>query len=251
MRRAPPVTVSRTGACATSSAGASTGSRPKTVRSARKPSATRPATAASPAASAAWVVQPSTACRPVSPARADAAPRGARAVASTARASWWAIGQSEPSATTAPASRRCRSRPPHRVAVGVHQPRHEPAAAQVDDLGAGAAPVAYVVRLPDGGDPPVAHGDRKGVGPVGIEGADTGAGEDEAGGGHTGSFTGAGRGGSGRRVSRRPRRRRAPRRTAGRRRGAGGAARGRAAARRGRRPGRAPRARCSRSWRRR
>jgi hypothetical protein len=83
----PPVTVSRTGASATSSAGVATGSRPSAVRSARKPGVIRPPTADSPAASAAWLVQPSSASRPVSPARADAAPFGARAMASTARAS--------------------------------------------------------------------------------------------------------------------------------------------------------------------
>lgn len=62
----PPVTVSRTGASPSSSAGAWTGSSPKAVRSARKPGAIRPARSCSPAATAACEVQPSSAISPVS-----------------------------------------------------------------------------------------------------------------------------------------------------------------------------------------
>lgn len=58
----PPVTVNSTGASASSSADASTGSTPRAVRSARNPGAIRPAIPDSPAAAAAWPVQPSRAC---------------------------------------------------------------------------------------------------------------------------------------------------------------------------------------------
>ncbi len=74
--------------------------------------------------------------------------------------------------------------PPHGVAVGVDEARHEVRAVQVDDLRAGAAPVPYVVRRPHRGDHSVVQGDGRGGGAGRVEGADPGAGEDQIGSGH-------------------------------------------------------------------
>lgn len=73
---------------------------------------------------------------------------------------------------------------PDGVAVAVHQARHQSAAAQIHGLGARSAPVPYVRRITHGGDQAVVYGDRGGVRPFRIQGADVGAGDDEVGGGH-------------------------------------------------------------------
>ena len=69
----------------------------------------------------------------------------------------------------------------HRMDVGVLEAREQQLPGEVDDLGARPDQLAHLV-VPDGDDPPAAHGHRGGAAAGRVDGVHGTAGEDEVGG---------------------------------------------------------------------